>query len=146
MQAVTVERSSSADIVIKAAAVADYRPGQRAEQKLKKKEAALTLGLVKNDDILAELGRMKHEGQILIGFAAETENLQTNAAGKCAEKNLDMIVANDVSAPGAGFNVTTNIVRFVYGDGRCEELPLLPKEQVAEEIVARVLQLRRSKG
>jgi phosphopantothenoylcysteine decarboxylase/phosphopantothenate--cysteine ligase len=144
MHAAVMLRGRSADIVIKAAAVADYRTAERAEQKLKKKEGELTLHLVKNSDILADLGRQKAAGQILVGFAAETENLQENAAAKLAAKNLDMIVANDVLADGAGFNVATNIVRFIHRDGSSEELPILPKEQVAEEILARVVRLRRS--
>jgi phosphopantothenoylcysteine decarboxylase / phosphopantothenate---cysteine ligase len=144
MHAAVLQRGKEADIIIKAAAVADYRTAERADRKLKKSSAELSLHLVKNSDILAELGRMKPKGQILIGFAAETENLQANAAAKLAAKNLDMIVANDVLADGAGFNVATNIVRFIYRDGRSEELPLLPKETVAEEILARVLQLRGS--
>ena len=144
MQAAVLQRGKEADVIIKAAAVADYRTAERAERKLKKSGAELSLHLVKTSDILAELGRIKPKGQILIGFAAETENLLANAAAKLAAKNLDMIVANDVLAEGAGFNVATNIVRFIYRDGRSEELPLLPKETVAEEILARVLQLRGS--
>lgn len=144
MEAAVMAQSTAADIIIKAAAVADYRAVERAGQKLKKKSAELTLHLVKNSDILAELGRRKAAGQILVGFAAETENLQANAVAKLVAKNLDLIVANDVSLPGAGFNVATNIVRFIYRDGRCEELPLLPKEQVAAELLARVVQLRSS--
>ena len=144
MQAAVRQRGKEADVIIKAAAVADYRTAERADRKLKKSGAELSLHLVKTSDILAELGRMKPKGQILIGFAAETENLLANAAAKLADKNLDMIVANDVLAEGAGFNVATNIVRFIYRDGRSEELPLLPKETVAEEILARVLQLRGS--
>lgn len=144
MHTAVLQRKDEADIIIKAAAVADYRASERAGQKLKKKSAELSLHLVKNSDILAELGRIKAKGQTLVGFAAETENLQAHAAAKLAAKNLDLIVANDVSAEGAGFNVATNIVRFLYRDGKCEELPLLPKEKVAEEILARVLQLRAS--
>jgi len=144
MQAAVLQQGKTADIIIKAAAVADYRPAGRAGQKLKKLHEEFSLTLVKNSDILAELGRMKPAGQTLVGFAAETENLQANAAAKLAAKNLDLIVANDVSADGAGFDVATNIVRFIYRDGRSEELPLLPKETVAEEILARVLQLRAS--
>lgn len=142
MLAVVLERSNSADIIIKAAAVADYRAAEPASQKMKKKSEELQLPLVKNTDILAELGRQKGKGQTLVGFAAETENLQENAALKLAAKNLDMIVANDVSAAGAGFNVDTNIVRILWRDGSCEELPLLPKEQIANEILDRVMQLR----
>jgi phosphopantothenoylcysteine decarboxylase/phosphopantothenate--cysteine ligase len=144
MHAAVMHQAKGADIIIKAAAVADYRTKDRSDRKLKKKSETLTLQLVKNDDILAELGRVKTKGQTLVGFAAETENLQENAAAKLETKNLDMIVANNVLAAGAGFNVTTNIVRFIYRDGRSEELPLLPKERVAAEILARVMLLRAS--
>ena len=130
------------DVIIKAAAVADYRPATREIQKIKKKSDQESLELVKNRDILAELGKMKCPGQTLVGFAAETENLQSNAAAKLEAKNLDMIVANDVTADGAGFNVATNIVRFIYRDGRSEELPVLPKETVATEILDRIVLLR----
>lgn len=146
MHAAVLQLGKQADVIIKAAAVADYRSAERSLQKLKKKHEELTLTLVKNCDILAELGRIKPAGQTLVGFAAETENLQKNAAAKLAAKNLDMIVANDVSAAGAGFDATTNIVRFIYQNGRDEELPLLPKEQVADEILNRVIQLRCSGG
>ena len=144
MQAAVLERSGSADVIIKAAAVADYRVAEPSSQKMKKKSAELQLSLVKNDDILAGLGKQKGTGQILVGFAAETENLQENAALKLAAKNLDMIIANDVSAQGAGFNVDTNIVRILGRDGSCEELPLLPKETIADKILDRVLRLRGS--
>jgi phosphopantothenoylcysteine decarboxylase/phosphopantothenate--cysteine ligase len=132
------------DVIIKAAAVADYRPATREGQKIKKKNEQESIALVKNRDILAELGKLKRPGQTLVGFAAETENLLSNASAKLAAKNLDMIVANDVTAAGAGFNVGTNIVRFIYRDGRIEELPILPKESVAEEILDRVGVLRKS--
>ncbi|NJD91845.1 MAG: bifunctional phosphopantothenoylcysteine decarboxylase/phosphopantothenate--cysteine ligase CoaBC [Geobacter sp.] len=144
MLAAVLERSAGADIIVKAAAVADYRVAEPAGQKMKKKSDELQLSLVKNADILAELGRLKGKGQVLVGFAAETENLQANAALKLAAKNLDMIVANDVSAAGAGFNVDTNIVRILWRDGRCEELPLLTKEMIASGILDRVLLFRAS--
>jgi len=131
------------DVIIKAAAVADYRPATREGQKIKKKSGDGNIALIKNGDILAELGKAKKSDQTLVGFAAETENLLENASAKLAAKNLDLIVANDVSAKGAGFNVETNIVRFIYRDGRSEELTILPKETVAEELLDRVVALRR---
>lgn len=134
----------AADLIIKAAAVADYSPLQRSEQKIKKKTAETSISLIKTRDILADLGKMKSNRQILVGFAAETENLKENAAAKLQAKNLDMIVANDVSAAGAGFNVNTNIVRLIWRDGRSEELPLMTKEKVAGEILDRVMILRKS--
>jgi len=136
--------AGKADVIIKAAAVADYRPATREGQKIKKKSGGESMLLVRNSDILAELGKAKRPGQTLVGFAAETENLLENASAKLEEKNLDLIVANDVSADGAGFNVETNIVRFIYRDGRSEELPILPKETVAGEILDRVVALRSS--
>jgi len=142
MQSAVLARAQSCDIIIKAAAVADYRPLRRAGQKIKKKCPESEIPLVKTADILAELGKIKRHGQTLVGFAAETENLEENALAKLAAKNLDMIVANDVSAEGAGFNGETNIVRFIWRDGRSEELPLMSKEQVAGELLDRVMVVR----
>jgi phosphopantothenoylcysteine decarboxylase/phosphopantothenate--cysteine ligase len=142
MQSAVISRAEAADVIIKAAAVADYKPLQRAEEKIKKTSEEAGISLVKTADILAELGRMKRSGQTLIGFAAETENLIANATAKLKGKNLDMIVANDVSAEGAGFNGDSNIVRFIMEDGRSEQLPLMSKDQVAREILDRVMALR----
>jgi phosphopantothenoylcysteine decarboxylase / phosphopantothenate---cysteine ligase len=145
MRSAVIGIAGKFDVIIKAAAVADYRPATREEQKIKKRDGEQQqLSLVKNSDILAELGKLKQGGQTLVGFAAETENLLGNAAAKLEAKNLDMIVANDVSKKGAGFDVETNIVRLIYRDSRSEELPVLPKETVAEEILDRVVALRRS--
>jgi len=140
MRAAVLAEFAVADVVIKSAAVADYRPLQRAEQKVKKQADELTLSLEKNPDILAELGSLKEE-QILIGFAAETERLLVHAAEKLRRKNLDMIVANDVSKVGAGFNVDTNIVRFLHANGDVEEFGLMTKVQVAERLLDRVVAL-----
>ena len=125
------------DIVIKAAAVADYRPTLRAAMKVKKTAAHLAIELEKNPDILAEIGARK-EGRLLVGFAAETEDLLANAAAKLGRKNLDLIVANDVSQEGAGFNVDTNIVKLLFRDGRVEELPIMGKTELAGVILERV--------
>jgi phosphopantothenoylcysteine decarboxylase/phosphopantothenate--cysteine ligase len=141
-----LSRAETVDIIIKAAAVADYRTLQRAEHKIKKQSAESCITLVKTADILADLGRIKRPGQILVGFAAETENVTANANAKLAAKNLDLIVANDVSAEGAGFNGETNIVRFIWPAGRSEELPLMTKDRVAGELLDRVLMLRSSAG
>lgn len=106
--------AESADVIIKAAAVGDYRTAERAEQKIKRGgKETLTLELVQNRDIAAELGRRKRPGQLLVGFAAETQNVIENAQKKMSEKNLDMIVSNDVLAPGAGFAVDTNSVTIM---------------------------------
>ncbi|BCG47736.1 Phosphopantothenoylcysteine decarboxylase/Phosphopantothenoylcysteine synthetase [Citrifermentans bremense] len=129
------------DIVIKAAAVADYRPRSRSGQKMKKSEAELCIELEKNPDILAEIGAMKG-GRLLVGFAAETQELVKNAGAKLKAKNLDLVVANDVSQEGAGFNVDTNIVKLLYRDGRVEELPMMGKDELAGEILERVEVLR----
>jgi phosphopantothenoylcysteine decarboxylase/phosphopantothenate--cysteine ligase len=132
------------DIVIKAAAVADYRPMLRAGMKVKKSSGPLAIELEKNPDILAELGARK-EGRLLVGFAAETEDLVANATIKLNQKNLDLVVANDVSQEGAGFHVDTNIAKLLYRDGRVEELPLMGKDQLAGIILERVDVLRRER-
>jgi phosphopantothenoylcysteine decarboxylase/phosphopantothenate--cysteine ligase len=127
------------DIVIMAAAVADYRPRDVATQKIKKQnEDALTVVMDKNPDILKHLGAEKKQ-QFLVGFAAETQNLIVNAKEKVQKKNLDMIVANDVTLKGAGFNTDTNVVKFLYPDGKIEELAQMSKAQVAEELLNRVM-------
>ena len=129
------------DIVIKAAAVADYRPRLRSDMKVKKSAAHLAIDLERNPDILSEIGAKKGD-RLLVGFAAETEDLVANAGRKLTQKNLDLIVANDVSQEGAGFNVDTNIVKLLFRDGRVEELPLMGKEELAGIILDRVEQLR----
>ncbi len=128
-------------IVIKAAAVADYRPEVRVGTKMKKTAGTLSLKLVKNPDILAELGGMKGE-RTIIGFAAETGDLVENAAVKLKKKNLDMIVANDISQEGTGFNVDTNLVKLLFRDGVVEELSLMTKVELANVILDRVVRLR----
>lgn len=130
------------DIVIKAAAVADYRPHDVADQKIKKKtDDALTVVMDKNPDILKTLGAKKTH-QVLVGFAAETQNLLANAREKVVKKNLDMIVANDVTAAGAGFNADTNIVKFLFADGEVRELEQMPKVDVANRILDEALKIR----
>jgi phosphopantothenoylcysteine decarboxylase/phosphopantothenate--cysteine ligase len=144
MYEAVMSRVAECSVVIKAAAVADYRPVLRSGEKLKKRDDRLVLELEKNPDILAELGRLP-KGPLLVGFAAETTDLQTNAAAKLAAKNLDMIVANDVSQEGAGFHVTTNIARLLYRDGRVEPLELMTKQQLADLILDRVRDLLQDK-
>ncbi len=126
------------DIVIKAAAVADYRPEVVAEQKIKKHSANLTVELTKNPDILAELGKIK-TGQFLVGFAAETQELVANATDKLRRKNLDMLVANDVTLPGAGFESETNIVKLFAKDGSYEELPQMSKQDLARLLLDKIM-------
>ena len=132
------------DIVIKAAAVADFKPRSVADQKIKKihPEDGMTIVMDQNPDILKTLGGMKKQ-QFLVGFAAETQNLLENAANKVKKKNLDMIVANDVSLKGAGFNTDTNIVKFLYPDGTVEALEILSKDEVASILLDRVMEKRK---
>ncbi len=139
-----MSRVESSSVVIKAAAVADYRPVLRSGEKIKKQGDIMTLELVKNRDILTELGKEK-KGIVLVGFAAETSELFANARKKLTEKNVDLLVANDVTEDGAGFSVDTNIVRLMYRDGRVESPGLLSKEAVANLILTRVGELLRDK-
>jgi phosphopantothenoylcysteine decarboxylase / phosphopantothenate---cysteine ligase len=132
----------ASSIVIKTAAVADYRPKSRAEAKIKKGAGTFVLDLVKNADILGELGRMKGE-RLLVGFAAETGGVQEFASGKLADKNLDMVVANNVSQEGAGFNLETNIVRLLFRDGGSEDVPLMLKADLANLLLDRVVKMRK---
>ncbi|WP_299448753.1 bifunctional phosphopantothenoylcysteine decarboxylase/phosphopantothenate--cysteine ligase CoaBC [uncultured Phascolarctobacterium sp.] len=133
------------DIVIKAAAVADYRPHDVADQKIKKKtDDALTVVMDKNPDILKILGSQKKQ-QVLVGFAAETQNLLENARDKVVKKNLDMIVANDVTAAGAGFNADTNIVKFLFANGEVRSLEQMPKVDVANCILDEALKIRQQR-
>lgn len=133
---------SQADIAVLSAAPADFVPVHVAEEKIKKQgDGMLMLVLRENPDIAATLGAQKKPGQILVGFAAETENTVENARVKLAKKNLDMIAANDVTMPGAGFDIDTNIVTFITKDGM-EALPMMQKRQVADALLDRALSLR----
>jgi len=140
MYTAVMDRFPECDVVIKAAAVADYRPEQSSENKIKKSGEELVLKLVPNPDILNELGKLKGE-KLLVGFAAETQSLLEHAADKLKRKNVDMLVANDVSKPGAGFGSDTNLVTILYRSGEKESLPLLGKQEVAREILDRVCRL-----
>ena len=137
------ERATAANVVIMAAAVSDYRPAAQHDQKLKRGEGSFTLELEPTPDILADLGREKR-GQILVGFAAETNSVAEHARGKLARKGADMIVANDVTQEGAGFDGDTNIVTMFLRDGREIPLPKMTKLEVANEILDRVLEVRKS--
>jgi phosphopantothenoylcysteine decarboxylase/phosphopantothenate--cysteine ligase len=134
------ENMADSDIIIKAAAVSDYRPKDSAEQKLKKEKNELVLSLERTQDILKEIGRNK-KGQILVGFAAETEHLEQHAEQKLAEKNLDIIVGNIVGHPDSGFNADTNTVTLFYKDGTKENLPKMPKDDVANILLDRILKI-----
>jgi len=142
MRDAVMEHFSEADMIIKAAAVADYRVRNASDQKIKKNDEELTLVLEKNPDILKELGEKKRTGQILVGFAAETQNLLEYAKAKLEKKNLDMIVANDVSRKDAGFNTDTNVVKLLYRNGAIEELPIMTKHKLADELLNRVLKIK----
>ncbi len=139
MRSAVFEHRERCDVIIKAAAVSDYRPVQRAEHKLKKGAESYTLELARNPDILAELGRVKGDRPcLLVGFAAETENLLTNAKEKLKQKNLDMIVANDVSRNHIGFGSDRNQVKIISRGGHVEDLPVLSKDEVADCVLDRV--------
>jgi len=127
-------------IIIKVAAVADYRPLETAPQKIKKNSDEMTLAMEKNIDILKEAGRRK-KGRILVGFAAETQDLDTNAQKKLKEKNLDLIAGNLVGGPSSGFGADTNKVTLYYKDGTKELLELMEKEAVADILLDRILKM-----
>jgi phosphopantothenoylcysteine decarboxylase/phosphopantothenate--cysteine ligase len=141
MREAVLENLPLVSVLVMAAAVSDYRPKTASSGKIKKDQAELTLSLELNPDILREAGQRK-EKRLLIGFAAETESLLANARKKLAEKNLDLIVANDVGRPGAGFAVDTNIVKLIDRSGKIEELPLMSKEDLADRLLDRILLLR----
>lgn len=140
MREAVLQRVGGCTVVIKAAAVADYRPVVRTEQKIKKQGERLTIELERNPDILAELGQRAIR-PLLVGFAAETADLQAHAAAKLTAKNLDMIVGNDVTQEGAGFNVGTNLAQLLFRDGQLESLELMSKAALADLILDRVLTL-----
>lgn len=132
--------ASEQDIIIKAAAVADYRPAAVADEKMKKKDGELSIALERTEDILAWLGAHRREGQILCGFSMETEHLLENSRAKLEKKHIDMIVANSLRQEGAGFGADTNVVTLLTKE-ETEELPLLSKEEVADRLLDRLLAL-----
>ena len=132
--------ASEQDIIIKAAAVADYRPRVTADEKLKKKDEELSVELERTEDILAWLGAHRWEGQVLCGFSMETEHLLENSRTKLEKKKIDMIVANNLKQEGAGFGTDTNVVTLLTKEGT-EELPLLSKEDVADRLLDRLKEL-----
>ena len=139
MRDAVLKRYEKTDVVIKAAAVSDYRPRQFIPYKVKKTEDVQTIELVRNPDILAELGQ--HKGKrVLVGFAAETEDLSVNAQKKVQAKHLDMIVANDVSDAQIGFRSDENKVLILHDNGRIEDLPRMSKQALAHAILARVVE------
>ena len=145
MHAAVLAEYDGVDAVIKAAAVADYRPAETAEHKIKKSDGELTLTLTRNPDILYELGQKKKH-QILVGFAAETQNVAEYAQGKLTKKNLDFIVANNVAEQDAGFGVPTNHVHIFYADGCAEDHPLMSKAELAGVILDRLEEAFQKRG
>jgi phosphopantothenoylcysteine decarboxylase/phosphopantothenate--cysteine ligase len=141
MDSVVRHLAADADVIVMSAAVSDYRPEEEAPQKMKKSDRDLTIRLVRTPDILAGVGAAKKPGQVVVGFAAETENLLENASEKLRKKNLDFIVANDLTQPGSGFRCDTNQVKILDRAGNVEALPCLSKEEVARRILDRIANL-----
>ena len=139
-----IANASSADIIIKAAAVADYRPATVADNKIKKSDDDLSIPLERTKDILKELGATKKDGQFLCGFSMETENMIENSKAKLAGKNLDMIAANNVKVEGAGFGVDTNVLTLITATSQ-QELPMLSKDDAADALLDAILKARESK-
>ena len=131
------EHYSEADYIIKSAAVADYRPSQVAQDKIKQQEGEASISLELTDDILAYLGAHKKPGQIICGFSMETKDLIENSKAKLKKKNVDMIVANNVKVEGAGFGTDTNVVTLIT-EQEIKNLPLLSKQEVADEILTKI--------
>jgi len=141
MQHAVVPRSAEFDVIVMAAAVADFRPAAVADHKIKKSEALTELVLEPTHDFLVDLGRAKAPGQVLVGFAAETDDLVENAADKLRGKRLDLIVGNDISQPDAGFEVDTNRAVILDAGGGTDMLPLLAKSELAGVILDKVARL-----
>lgn len=135
------ENAKTQDIIIKAAAVADYRPKYTADEKMKKKDADLNIELERTEDILGFLGAHKEKGQFLCGFSMETENMIENSRKKLKKKNLDLIVANNLKEQGAGFGTDTNIVTLLSGEDTLE-LPIMSKDEVANRLLSYILEHR----
>lgn len=137
---VMLEEIKKNDILIQSAAVADYRPKEYSDKKIKKKDGDLSIELTRNKDVALELGKMKGN-KILIGFAAETNDITDNAKRKIEKKNLDFIVANDLKQEGAGFKGDTNIAKIIDKEGNIEQLDLMSKDELAHKILDRVAKL-----
>jgi phosphopantothenoylcysteine decarboxylase/phosphopantothenate--cysteine ligase len=145
MRKAVVSHLEGSSVVIKAAAVSDYRPKVISEKKIKKGDPEYTLALERTKDILEELGKKK-ENRILVGFAAETENIIAHAKKKLQEKNLDLIVVNDVTQPGAGFGSDTNQVKILSPSGQVKDFPLATKEEISGAILDHVVALLKKRG
>ena len=144
MMEAVLEHGADADVLLMAAAVADFRPQNVAEQKIKKGQRSPEIKLDYAPDVLKEVAKRKTESgfpRVTVGFAAESQDLVANAEKKLAEKKLEMIVANDISASDAGFAVDTNRVTLLFAGGERQELPLMSKDDVAAEVLAHVVKL-----
>jgi len=144
MQAAILEACKDADVLLMAAAVADFRPVQVAGQKIKKTSGLHSVELVPTDDILAAVSSQRQQSgnpRLVVGFAAESQGLLANAANKLKSKHLDLMVANDISQPGSGFSADNNQVTLLYPDGRSDALPLMAKSEVAERVIAEIVKL-----
>ena len=133
-----MSNAASADIIVKAAAVADYRPKKPADNKIKKKDGEMSVELERTKDILKTLGENRRENQFICGFSMETENMLENSRAKLDKKNIDMIVANSLKTEGAGFGTDTNIVTFITKEETVEK-PIMTKDKVADEILSYIL-------
>jgi phosphopantothenoylcysteine decarboxylase/phosphopantothenate--cysteine ligase len=142
MEAAVLSRAAQADVVLMAAAVADFRPKAAAEGKIKKDAGLPEIILEPTTDILAVLGERRSPAQVLVGFAAETADLAANAGAKLARKRLDLIVANDVSAPGVGFDHDTNAVMMLSADGTVQNVTLADKRAIARAVLDTVVRIR----
>jgi len=139
MEAEVLARAGGADVIVMAAAVADFRPKAPAAGKVPKADGVPELVLEPTGDILAEVGRRRRPGQVLVGFAAETSNVVERAGAKLAAKHIDLVVANDVSAPGAGFDHDTNQATILAADGTRIDVPLSDKRAVAAAVIAEIV-------
>jgi phosphopantothenoylcysteine decarboxylase/phosphopantothenate--cysteine ligase len=146
MQAAIESRSAGADVIVMAAAVADFRPANAADHKLKKRDGTPEVVLEPTPDILAGLGENKPDGQVLVGFAAETNDLIANAQAKLVRKHLDLIVANDVSAPAVGFAHDTNAVTLLRPDAKPVEIDLAAKRDIAQAVINTIVEILTGKN
>ena len=142
MQGAVLSRSERQDVIIQSAAIADFRPAQVAPQKIKKTQGVRAIELAQTVDFSLTLGEQKTPGQTLVGFAAETEKMEEHALAKLRSKNLDLLIANDITRPGAGFEVDTNIVTFYRPDAAPVSLPQQSKRAVADAILDQVVAIR----
>ena len=146
MAETVMKRLDDATVVVMAAAVADYQAESIAPGKIKKTNGSLTIRLKPTLDILSEIAARRHPGQLVVGFAAETDNLVEHAAAKLASKRVDLMVANDVTREGAGFDVDTNIVTLIFADGRQKNLEKASKLDIAHQVLNEVAELRKSRS